>query len=134
MNIRILPSVNSAKLKRDAKPVISVCSRIIRFMNNQTKNQRKAINPTKEEKATTRMLWLLQKLYHHSVASRKTRKHWFLKEENSPGETRCETSWDQFEKYDSLRPRYVKQVFGKRKDHRLEKYKSKFLISEVPTL
>ena len=36
--------------------------------------------------------------------------------------------------YDSLSLRYVKRVSRKRKDHRLEKYKSKFLISEVPTL
>ena len=30
--------------------------------------------------------------------------------------------------------RYVKQLSGKRKDHRLETYKSKILISEVPAL
>ena len=85
-------------------------------------------------KTTTRMLWLLWKLYHNWVASRKTRKHWFLKEENSTGETRRKKSWDRFEEYDSLSLHYVKQVSGKRKDHRLEKYKSKILISEVPTL
>ena len=58
----------------------------------------------------------------------------FLKEANSPGETRCKKSWDRIEKYGSLSLRYVKQVSGKKKDHRLEKYKSKVLISEVPTL
>ena len=73
-------------------------------------------------------------MYHNWVASRKTRKHWFLKEENSPGETRCKKSWDQFEKYGSHSLRYVKQESGKRKAHRMEKYKSKILISEVPTL
>ena len=41
---------------------------------------------------------------------------------------------DQFEKYCSPSLRFVKQVSGKRKDHRLEKYKSNFLVSEVPTL
>ena len=42
-------------------------------------------------------------------------------------------TWNQFKGYDSLSPRHVKQVSGKRKDHRLEKYKSKILISEVST-
>ena len=56
VNIGILPSVNFTKQKRDAKPGISVCSRIIRLMNNQTKSQIKATIPTKEEKSTTRML------------------------------------------------------------------------------
>ena len=59
---------------------------------------------------------------------------WFLKVANSPGEARCKKSWDQFEKYGSLSLRCVKQVSGKRKDHRLEEYKSNILISEVPTL
>ena len=54
VNIGILPSVNFTKQKRVAKPVISVCSRIARLMKNQTKSQRNAIIPTKEEKATTR--------------------------------------------------------------------------------
>ena len=40
----------------------------------------------------------------------------------------------QFEKYGSLSLRYVKQVSGKRKDHRLENYNSKIFISEVPML
>ena len=53
---------------------------------------------------------------------------------HSPGETRWKKSWDRFEEYDSLSLRYVKQVSGKRNDHRLEKDKSNLLISEVPTL
>ena len=55
------------------------------------------------------------------VASRKTRKHSFLKEENGPEETRCKKSWDRFGEHDSLSPRYFKQVFRKRKDHLWEK-------------
>ena len=43
-------------------------------------------------------------------------------------------SWNQFKGNDSPSLRYVKQVSRKRKDHRLEKYRSKFLISEVTTL
>ena len=63
----------------------------------------------------------------------KTRSYWILKEANEPGETRCKTSWDRCEENDLLSLRYVKQVCGKREDHRLEKYKSKILICEVPT-
>ena len=37
-------------------------------------------------------------------------------------------------KVGSLSLRYVKQISGKRKDHHLETYMSKILISEVPTL
>ena len=47
---------------------------------------------------------------------------WVLKETNSPYETRCKKSWDQFEEYGSLS-----------KDHRLEKYKSNLFTSEVST-
>ena len=46
VNIGILPSVNFSKQKRAAKLGISVCSRIIKLMNNQTKSQRKATIPT----------------------------------------------------------------------------------------
>ena len=50
-----------------------------------------------------------------------------------PGKTRCKKSCEQFDEYGSLSQRYVKQVSEKRKDHRLEKYKSNILISEVPS-
>ena len=52
----------------------------------------------------------------------------------SLGETRCRNSWNQFRGYDSQSLRYVKQIYGKRKDHRWEKYKSNLNISEAPTL
>ena len=57
---------------------------------------------------------------------------WFLKEQNSPGETRCKKSWDRFEEYDSHSLRCVKQVSEKIKAHRLEKYKSKNLHQRSP--
>ena len=41
---------------------------------------------------------------------------------------------DQFDEYASHRLHCVKQVSEKIKDYRLEKYESKSLISEVPTL
>ena len=55
------------------------------------------------------------------------------KRQTVPGKPDAKKSWDQFEKYGSLSLHYVKQVSGKRKDHRLEKYKSNLNISEVPT-
>ena len=108
-------------------------SRITRLTNNRTKSRKRATIPDEEEKATTQMQWLLSQLYHRKVVSPKTRMHSFLKLD-SRGETRCRKSWNQFKGYDSLSLRYVKRVSGKRKDHRLEKYKSNLLISVVPTL
>ena len=39
VNIRIRPSANYIKMKRVVKPVISVCSRVSRLTNNQTKKK-----------------------------------------------------------------------------------------------
>ena len=50
------------------------------------------------------------------------------------GEVGCEKYWDQFDEYDSRSLRFVKQVSGKKKGPSLGKIKSKFHISEVPTL
>ena len=58
----------------------------------------------------------------------------FLKRQTVAGKPDAKESWDRFEEYDSLSLRYVKQVSRKSKEHRLEKYKSNILISEVPTL
>ena len=49
MDVGIHPSVNFTKQKRSANPGISVCSRIIRLMSNQTKSQRKAANSHRRE-------------------------------------------------------------------------------------
>ena len=51
---------------------------------NQTKNQRKATILSKEEKATTRMRWLLWKLYQNGVASKTPSRQNFQKRE-APG-------------------------------------------------
>ena len=47
----ILPSVNSTKHKRAAKPGTSVCSHIIRVMNNQTKSHRKSYHSPKRRES-----------------------------------------------------------------------------------
>ena len=62
-----------------------------------------------------------EKLYNNWVASRKTRIRW------SQRGKQCKKSWNQLKGYNSPSLRYVKQVFGKRKDHRWEKYKSNIL-------
>ena len=63
--------------------------------------------------------------------SRKTRSHQNFRKAWGIGETRCRKSWNQIKGYDSQNPRNVKQVCWKTKDHRLDKYKSKNLISDV---
>ena len=125
VNIGIRPRVNYIKTR--------VCFLITRLMNNQIKGRRKATSQ-KEKKVKTKALWLLRKAYHNWVVYRKTRMHSFLKERKSFGETRCRKSCTQFKEFHSLSPRYVTRVSGRRKDHRLEQYKSNLLISELPTL
>ena len=49
MNIGVLPNVKKTKQKQDVKPGMSVCSRIMRLMNNQTKSQRKANSQQRRE-------------------------------------------------------------------------------------
>ena len=53
------PECQFFETETGCKAGISVCSCIISCTNNQTKSQRKATSPTKEGKATTRMVWLL---------------------------------------------------------------------------
>ena len=107
MSIGILPNVTSITLNRDAKQGTSAYPRTTRLKNNQVKRQKTAIT-LKTERAKTR------------VVSLKTRSQ--------------ESFGDQFDEYDTRSPRYVKQVSENIRDRRLEKYKSKFFISEVPTL
>ena len=48
------PECQCKKMKRVVRLETSGCSRITRLMNNQTRSQRKATFPAKEEKATTK--------------------------------------------------------------------------------
>ena len=52
------PKCQFYKKKRVLRQETSVCFRITRLMNNQIQSRRRATSQ-KEEKATTRMLWLL---------------------------------------------------------------------------
>ena len=123
MNIGILPNVNLTKQKRDVKPGISVCSRIIRLMNNPKK---KLPFPQKNRKRRQKCCVCCEKIVPQlGLCLARPGVIGFFERVDSPGETRCKKSGDQFEEYGSLSLRYVKRVSGKRKDHRMEKYKSK---------
>ena len=66
-------SANFTKRKRRVKPVTNVCFRIMRLMNNQTKA--KGYSSQKEEKATTKMRWLLWKVFHNWIVYHKIQMH-----------------------------------------------------------
>ena len=117
-------SVNSTKLKRVAKPGISVCSRIIRLMTTkQTKNKERQLFPQKKRKRRQECSGYCGNCTTFGLRLARLGAVWFSKRQTR--ETRCKKSWDRFDEYDSLSLRYVKQVSGKRKEHRLEKYKVK---------
>ena len=132
MDFGIHPSVNSTKQKRAVKPGISVCSRIIRLTSNRTKSQRKDAIPTKEEKTTTRMLWHCEKCTTIGLHLARLGCVGFSKRQTSPGNP-MQRVLGQIRIIRFNQSTHVKQVSGKRKDHRLEKDKSNILISEVHT-
>ena len=117
VNIGILLSVISRIQKRIAKQGISVRSCITRLTKNRIKSRKRHTFHQKKRKRG-------QKCF--SDCENCTTIGLCL--------TWCQKSWDQFDEYGSHSLRYVKHVSGKTKDRRSEKYKSKFLISEVPTL
>ena len=103
------PSVNFTKQERAVKPGISVCSRIIRLTNNRTKSRKTANISPKDVKIVSQMGCVSQDLeLLDSQRGKQARGNPMQK--------------------------VLEQVSGKRKDHRLEKHKSKILINGVPTL
>ena len=84
------PEGQCTEQKRAAKPGKSVCSRIIRLMNNKTKSQRKAVKKRREsdDKNAVAVVKVVPQL---------------------------KKPWDQFKKYGSLSLRYVKQVSWKKR-------------------
>ena len=129
MSIGILPNVNSIKQHRAVKQGISVYSRTTRLTNNQKKKRKKKKElPFQQRKkgGDKHAAALCDHLLPPSgVVPSKTQNHWTLKEAQSLGETRWKKFWDQFDEYDSPSLRCVKQVSGKRKDHRLGKIQVK---------
>ena len=80
------------------KPAINGCSRIIKgWWTTKQKAKEMQTVPTEEEKATTRMLWLLWKMYLNWVVYHNIQMHWFLKVE-SLGKTRCRKSWNAIQR------------------------------------
>ena len=130
MNFGIRPSANSVFVKRVVRLETSVCFRITRLMNNQIKSRKKSYFP-KEEKAMTRMLWLLGKVNHNWVVYHKIQMHSFLKVE-SLGETRCRKFWNQFRGYDSLSLRYVEASIREKKGPSLGKINVNVLHQRSP--
>ena len=119
----ILPNVNSLKTNRDVKHGKSACSRITRLKNNRVKSRERATIHQKRRESDDK----------NSVALVKIVSQLGCVSQNSDALDSRKKSWDQFEENDSRSLRYVRQVSGKRKDHRLEKYKSRIFIREVPT-
>ena len=64
-------------MKRVVRLQTSVCFRITRLRNNQIKSRNRTTSQ-KEEKAKTRMLWLVWKMSHNWVVHHKIQMHWFL--------------------------------------------------------
>ena len=130
VNIGILPNDNSIKLNRAAKLGISVCSRITRLMNNPTKSQIKATIPQKKSKRREECCGSCENCTTIGLRLARLGSIGFSKGKTFPGKPGAKS---QFERYGSPSLRYVKQVSGKTKDNRFEKYKSNILISEVLT-
>ena len=91
-------------------------------VDNQTKKPKKGYYSHKRRESDDKNAVAIVKIVPQLGCVSQDWDAWVLKETNSPVETRCKNSWDQFEKYGSLS-----------KDHPLEKYKSNLFISEVST-
>ena len=84
-------------------------------VDEQPNKSPKRVTSQKEEKAMTRMLWLLSKVYHNWVAFHKIQMHSFLKVE-SLGRARCRKSWNQLQRVrftkSTLRQASIKEKKG----------------------
>ena len=132
MDIGLHPSVNSTKQKRVAKPVTSVCFCIIRLMNNQTKSQRKASIRRKKRKRRQECCGHCEKCTTIGLRLARLGCVGFSKRKTSLGNP-MQRVLGPIRRVRFSQSTHVKQVSGKRKDHRLEKDKSNILISEVHT-
>ena len=121
------------KMERVVRLETSVCLRIARLMNNQIKKPQKNDFPKRRDSDDKKAVAFVKSAPQLGCVSQDLDALVSQRGKQSL-KNRCNKSWDQFEKYGSLSPRRVKQVSGKRKDRRLEKYKSNILISEVRTL
>ena len=120
-SIGILPNVNSLKLNRDVSSAQSAHSRTGRLKNSQTKSPRWVM---------TKVQLLLWRLYDSWVVYHRTLSRQILQRFLG----RAQEYWNQLGEYDSRGLHCVKQTSEKEKVRLLGKYKSKSLISEVPTL
>ena len=132
VSIGILLDVNFTKQKRDVKPGACVQSRLISLTNNQIKGPQRATIHKKEEKATTNTLQLLWRLYLNWVVSRKTQSHQNFRKAWGIGETRWSFGINSTSTIHTVCATSSKYPSKERTI--VWKKRSKFLISEVPTL
>ena len=127
VSIGILPNVNSLKQNRAAKPGISVYSLTTRLTNNQNKKTQEEL-PFPQRKRKRRQKCCSYCENSQDSASLESQRRTVSRKPDAKSLGIDSTS----RIHTSLR--YVKQVSGKIKDCRMDKYKSKFLISEVLAL
>ena len=135
MSIGILPNVNSKKTNRDVRQGISVCSRIIGLTNNRIKSRKRAIIHKRREsdgKNAVAVVRIESQMSYVSQAGLGVIG--YSKCQTSPEKNAAKSLGTDSKNMIHSVYGYVKQVPGKRKGHRLEKYKSKILISEVVLL
>ena len=127
MIVGILPNVNSFKLNRD-KCLFPHHNKVEEQPNKRPKKSTQ--NANGEDKGTVAVVKTVPQLGCLSQDSEPSG----LPKGVKYRETRSMKFLDQLDEYGSPSLHCVKQVSEKRKDHHLEKYKSNFLISAVPTL
>ena len=111
-------------MNRDAKQGTSLCSRTARLKNNQVRSRKRAF---KTEKATTRVLWLLRKLYLNWFCLARLRAVRTSEKERTIGETRGGKIWDQIRWVRFTQSTLRRASIRKNKRPSLGKYKSKFV-------
>ena len=120
VNIGIHPNVNFTELKRAAKQGISVCSRVIRLMNNQTKSQIKRLSfPQKRRKRRQACSGDCENCTIIGLRLARLGCVGFSKRQTVPSKHDAKSLGINSKKYGALSLRYIKQVSAKRKDHRV---------------
>ena len=132
VNIGILPSANFVKTETGCKS-----GETCLFPHCKADEQPKAeerLLPKKKRKWRQRRRGYCEKRITIGLCIKRLGFTRFSGNQRVSVKSRCRKSWTQFKEFDSPSPRYVMRIPRTRKDHRLEKHKSKIIISEVPTL
>ena len=92
---------------------------------DEQQSQKRATILQKEEKATTKMQWLLWKFVSQMGCFSQDSESLDSQRGNKPRETRCKKSWDRFEEYGSLSLRLRQASIQKKKGPSLGKVQVK---------